>query len=443
MAWYDSAIFYHIYPLGMVGAEKRNDSGAIRRRFSELTACIPYLKVLGCNAVYIGPIFESSSHGYDSRDYKRIDRRLGSNEDFCGFVEMAHKCGIRVVVDTVFNHTGREFFAFQDLLSKGEESPYRDWYKGVNFGQRSPLGDPFSYSAWHGVSELPELNFNCEELRKYLVEIVRFWVKEFDIDGLRLDCADVLDLHFQKSLRYFTNEMKPEFWLMGEVIHGEYQRWVNPETLHSVTNYELHKSLYSGFNTRNFFEPAHNLNRNIQIAGELYTFLENHDVDRIASKLERREDLYPCYAALFTLPGKPSIYYGGEFALEGRKGKDGDDAPLRPRITEEMKPNEFTSYLAKLSEIHGRNSELQSGAYREILLQNRHWTYARIEGNGAVLIALSCDDSPAELSLKLPLKAELAIDLLLEEELPLSGDRLQLLLPAHGERIIKLKGANG
>lgn len=440
MAWYDSAVFYHMYPLGMVGAEKQNTLPAPRHRFSELCAFLPYLKVLGINAVYIGPLFQSGTHGYDTMDYQTVDFRLGDNADFRKFVKDAHNCGIRVIVDAVFNHTGRGFFAFRDIQEKGEASPYRSWYRDVNFGGRSAFGDRFSYSCWRNVEELPALNFNEEAVRKYLINVVKYWVEEFDIDGLRLDCADVLDMSFQKALRYFTNSMKPEFFLLGEVIHGEYPRWVNAETLHSVTNYELHKSIYSGLNEQNFFESAHNLRRNLAIARDLYTFLENHDVDRIASKLREKEYLKLAYLLLFTLPGHPSVYYGGEFGLEGRKAGN-DDSPLRPAVAEEsMKPNAFTSFVAKLAEIHGRNTELQSGEYKELYLQCRQWAYARFDKNSAVLTALNNAKEEAGFYVTLPVAGRTVIDLLSGEELPIESDnRLYIRLLPYEGRLIKVK----
>lgn len=441
MAWYDSAVFYHMYPLGMVGAEKENDGVVQRHRFPELNAFIPYLKVLGCDAIYIGPLFESVSHGYDTTDFHTVDKRLGTNDDFKTFVRLAHNCGIHVIVDAVFNHTGRKFFAFRDICEKGWESAYKDWYKGIDFGGSSPYGDRFSYSCWHGAWELPQLNFNQESVRKYLIDVVEYWIREFDIDGLRLDCADVLDLDFQKSLRYFTREMKADFWLMGEVIHGEYSRWVNPLTLHSVTNYELHKSIYSGFNSHNFFEIAHNVNRNMNIIRDLYTFLENHDVDRLASKLENKDNLYPCYMAMMTLPGKPSIYYGGEFGLEGKKRDGWDDSPLRPALTEaEMEPNALTSYIAKLAEIHGKNSELHMGGYKELYLQCRQWAYARMDDNSAVITVLNNDEEPAVLYLTLPIPASFAMDLMTEDQMPIESDnRLMVRIEKNAGRLIKIK----
>ncbi len=441
MAWYDKAVFYHMYPLGMTGVEMKNSADGCQNHFPVLWVYIPYLKELGMNAVYIGPLFESASHGYDTIDYRLVDRRLGSNEDFRKFVDIAHGHGIRVIVDAVFNHTGRDFFAFRDLREKGEASKYRNWYKGLNFHATSSLGDPFSYDGWRGYKELPELNFNEQDVRAYLLDVVRFWVDEFDIDGLRLDCADKLDISFQKDLRRLGDSLDREFFLLGEVIHGEYGRWVNDETLHSLTNYELHKSLYSGFNDHNFFEVSHNLNRNLAIAKNLYTFLENHDVDRIASKLQKPKNLKACHMALFTLPGHPSLYYGEEFALEGKK--DGySDAPLRPSILSEgMEPNEFTDFIARLAEIRGQNPELSTGDYKELCLQCKHWAYARVLNGSAVITALNNDEQSVAFVVKLPVSGKKAFDLFTEEEIPIeAGNQIRIKLAANEGRLIKVTG---
>lgn len=319
-AWYDKAIFYHMYPLGMTGAPFANpypvsDGTAdgtrdvsSDSRMDELMQWIPYLESLHISAIYIGPLFESSTHGYDTRDFRLIDRRLGTNVSFRSFVDCCHEHGIRVVVDGVFNHTGREFFAFRDLQAHRDQSPYAGWYRNVNFGWGSPLGDSFGYESWHGIWELPCLNHRNPEVRNYLLDTVRFWVQEFDIDGIRLDCAGDLSFEFMQELRRLANEIKPEFWLMGEVIHGEYARWVNPQMLHSVTNYEMHKSIYSAHNDHNYFELAHNVRRLEAVGRDLYTFVDNHDEDRIASKLLNPAHLAPLYTLLFTLPGiRPSI----------------------------------------------------------------------------------------------------------------------------------------
>lgn len=216
--WYENAVFYHMYPIGMTGAPRRNESEETVHRFQDLMKWLPHIKDLGCTAIYIGPLFESTSHGYDTKDYRMVDRRLGDNQDFKGFVEKAHEMDIRVVVDGVFNHTGREFFAFQDIQKNREQSQYCGWYKGINFGWNSPYNDGFGYEAWRNCFELVNLNLREPKVREYLLDVIGFWIHEFDIDGIRLDCADCLEFSFMEEMRRFTNEKKADFWLMGEVI---------------------------------------------------------------------------------------------------------------------------------------------------------------------------------------------------------------------------------
>ena len=449
--WYEQAIFYHMYPLGITGAPKTNVQTEVTDRFKELDQWIPHIRSLGCNAIYIGPLFESSSHGYDTRDYKLVDRRLGTNDDFREFTKLCHENGIKVVVDGVFNHTGREFFAFKDIQEKKWDSPYKDWYKGVNFGWQSPLGDPFGYEAWQGHFELPCLNLYNQQVKDYLFDVIRFWMDEFDIDGIRLDCANILDFNFMKEMRAKTASMKPDFWLMGEVIHGDYSRWVNPEMLHSVTNYELHKSIYSGFNDHNFFEIAHNVRRLEAIGRQLYTFLDNHDEDRIASKLKVKEHLYPVYTCLMTLPGIPSIYYGGEWGTEGKRTSTYDD-DLRPCIPAEKIPElncELTDFISRLGKIHEENEELHTGKYQELLLTNRQYAYARWGNNSLIITALNNDDNEATLNIPVPIQAQTAVDLLNSDNetcennvLPVQNGRLEIKLKGNWGAVLKIKGEN-
>ena len=379
-AWYDKATFYHMYPLGMTGspfanpypvsdgaADGTNRDVSADSRMDELMLWIPYLESLHISAIYIGPLFESSTHGYDTRDFRLIDRRLGTNVSFRSFVDCCHEHGIRVVVDGVFNHTGREFFAFRDLQAHRDQSPYAGWYRNVNFGWGSPLGDSFGYESWHGIWELPCLNHGNPEVRNYLLDTVRFWVQEFNIDGIRLDCAGDLSFEFMQELRRLANEIKPEFWLMGEVIHGDYARYIGDgqHLLHSVTNYELHKGLYSGHNDHNYFEIAHTIRREFDENGgiykgkKLYSFVDNHDVDRLASKLNVKENMIPIYALLYFLPGIPSIYYGSEFGIEGRK-EGGNDDPLRPALNlEELEKNppaeKLPAWIKTLSDVRKKH----------------------------------------------------------------------------------------
>ncbi len=337
MAWYDEAIFYHIYPLGLAGAPKENAYGEPEHRLNTLLPWIDHIRSIGCNAIYIGPLFESVGHGYETTDYKKLDSRLGDNEDLKNFVAECHKKEIRVIFDGVFNHTGRDFFAFKDIKEKREGSQYKDWYCNVNFWGNNEYNDGFSYDNWGGYNLLVKLNQRNPAVKDYICDVIRFWVSEFDVDGIRLDAADVLDFDFMKALRHVANEVKPDFWLMGEVIHGDYSRWVNEGTLHSVTNYQLHKALYSGNNDHNFFEIAHTVKRLYEMGSnnpngfKLYNFVDNHDVERIYTKLNNKAHFTPVHILLYTLPGIPSLYYGSEFGIEGRKEKFSDDS-LRPAL---------------------------------------------------------------------------------------------------------------
>lgn len=439
--WYEQAVFYHIYPLGLLNAPKENTGSKTEHRLKELTPWIPHIKDLGCTAIYIGPLFESSTHGYDTKDFYLVDRRLGTNEDFQAFVALCHESGIRVVVDGVFNHTGREFFAFRDIQEKRENSPYKDWYRGVNFGWGSPMGDSFGYEAWQGHYELPCLNLWNPAVKDAIFEAVRFWVNTFDIDGIRLDCANVLDFGFMKELREKTAPMKPDFWLMGEVIHGEYGRWVNPEMLHSVTNYELHKALYSGHNDHNYFEIAHNVRRLEAIGNALYTFVDNHDEDRIASKLANPAHLFPVYQLLMTLPGIPSIYYGSEWGIEGKRSASSDQA-LRPALClNEQAESGLTKHIKALAAIHKNQDAFHGGPYKELLLTNRQYAFARSGENGILISAVNNDGQPAALSIPVPFPAKTAEPLLTPsaEAVPIENGRLSVTLPANSGEIFILR----
>lgn len=414
MAWYDDAVFYHIYPLGMTGAPKENDYREPAERLNKLLPWISHIKNIGCNAIYIGPLFESVGHGYETTDYKKLDSRLGTNETLKNFVAECHAQGIRVIFDGVFNHTGRDFFAFKDIKENRENSIYKNWYCNVNFGGNNSYNDGFSYENWGGYDLLVKLNQKNPEVINYICDVIRFWVEEFDVDGIRLDAADVLDFDFMKALRRTANEVKPEFWLMGEVIHGDYIRWANADTLHSVTNYHLHKALYSGYNDRNFFEIAHTVKRLYEMGGsrpdglKLYNFVDNHDVERIMSKLNTPNGFVPVHILLYTLPGIPSVYYGSEFGIEGRKGHGSEaDTPLRPEMvfeewSKKANDNPYVKFISALGKIRHQLKELSYGDYRELSLTNKQYAYARTYQGSTVVVMVNNDDNACTMSVSAP-----------------------------------------
>ena len=414
MAWYDSAVFYHIYPLGLCGCPHDNN-GETGAHFDKLNEWAEHAKRIGCNAIYIGPLFESGSHGYDTTDYRLVDRRLGTNDDFKQFVKNCHANDVKVIVDGVFNHTGRDFFAFQDIKQNRENSRYKDWYCNVNFWGNNEYNDGFSYDNWGGYNLLAKLNLWNPEVKNYHLETVKFWVDEFDIDGIRLDAADVLDFGFMKELRSFCNGLKPDFWLMGEVIHGDYSRWANNDMLHSVTNYELHKGLYSGHNDHNYFEIAHTIKRLNGIVGDkkLYTFCDNHDVARIYSKLNNKAHMYNVAILVYTVPGIPSIYYGSEFGIPGNK-ENGSDWNLRPdlNLADFNEKDELPALYTTLGHLKQRFPELTYGGYRELYLTTGQFAFARCLDGRAVVTALNNADNGAHMEINLPIGANKAVNLL-------------------------------
>ena len=235
------------------------------------------------------------------------------------------------MLDGVFNHVGRGFWAFQDVLRNRESSPYRYWFN-IDFNGNSPYSDGLWYEGWEGHYDLVKLNLRNEEVISHIFDCVRTWVEEFDIDGLRLDVAYMIDREFLRRLRGFCDSLKEEFVLIGEMIHGDYTQIVNDSMLHSATNYECYKGLYSSFNSMNMFEICHSLKN--QFGPEswcryrgmhLLCFADNHDVSRIASVLTNERHLPLLYTLMFAMPGIPCIYYGSEWGAKADK-KDGDSA---------------------------------------------------------------------------------------------------------------------
>ncbi|MBQ7133268.1 MAG: DUF1653 domain-containing protein [Ruminococcus sp.] len=395
MDWIKDAVFYNIYPLGFCGAPKKND-GILTYRLDKMYDFIDHFKKLGVNAIVFNPVFESSCHGYDTIDYKKIDCRLGDNESFKKICDTLHQNGIRVLLDGVFNHVGRDFFAFKDLQQNGMSSIYCNWFHNVRFDRQSPKGDNFSYEGWAGHYDLVKLNLHNENVTSHLLEAVEFWIDEFDIDGLRLDAADCVDIEFFKKLRTTCKNKKPDFWLYGEITSGEYNRWANESTLDSVTNYEAYKALYSCHNDRNYFEFAHSMDREFGDYGiyknlYLYNFVDNHDVNRIASSLKDENLLFNVHTLLFTMPGAPSLYYGSEFGIKGTRTPH-CDYDLRPCLTlgEVENPNlKLENHIIKLSKIRHALSALKDGRYKNENIQLEHFCFSRKNDEQSVFVLLN------------------------------------------------------
>ena len=394
--WFNEACIYQIYPLGLCGAPAEND-GIREHRILRVLDWAEHIRGLNMTAVLFNPVFESDRHGYDIRDFFALDCRLGTNEDFAQVCDALHAAGLKVILDGVFNHVGRGFWAFRDVQQKKWDSPYKDWFH-LDFNGDTQYGDGFWYEGWEGHNELVKLNLQNPAVVEHLLEAVRRWAQKFEVDGLRLDVAYSLPPEFLARLRRFAEQLKPEFALLGETLHGDYNRWMNEDACHSVTNYECYKGLWSSFNSGNMFEIGHSLARQfgpepwtLYRGKHLLSFLDNHDVERIASMLTNPEHLRPAYGLLFGMPGVPAVYYGSEWGIQGKKSEG--DAALRPAL-EIPRKNELTDWVAALAAARQKSEALRYGNYRNLLLTNAQIVFERAVEKERVLVAVNAAGEP-------------------------------------------------
>ena len=393
--WAYDSVFYHIYPLGFCGAPHEND-GVTVPRLRKVADWAGHIEKLGADALYLGPVFESDCHGYDTRDYRRVDCRLGTNEDLKAVCKALGRHGIRVILDGVFNHVGRGFWAFRDVQEKKWDSPYKDWFH-INFGGNSGYNDGFWYEGWEGHYELVKLNLKNPAVVDYILETVKFWRDEFGIAGLRLDVAYCLEPDFLRRLRSFCDGLGG-FFLLGETLHGDYNRWMDDQMLHSVTNYECYKGLYSSFNSMNMFEIIHSLKRQfgpenwaLYKGRHLLSLCDNHHVTRVATILQDKAHLPLIYAQVFSMPGIPCVYYGSEWGAEG--DKRGGDWGLRPSF-EEPEWNELTDAVAAMAKAHRASRALCRGDFKDLVLTNRQCVFQRSVEGERVIVAINADSAP-------------------------------------------------
>ena len=442
--WINDSVFYHIYPLGFCGCPEYND-GKTEYRLDKVINWIPHLKDMGINAVYFGPVFESKKHGYDTSDYYKIDCRLGDNASFKKICDELHANGIRVILDGVFNHVGRDFWAFRDVQKYGQNSQYCGWFQNLNFGGNSPYNDPFWYEGWSGHYDLVKLNLYNQAVVDHLIGAVDMWINEFKIDGLRLDAADCIEPNFFKTLRRFCKGKNPNFWLMGEIIHGDYNRWANPEMMDSVTNYECYKGIYSSHNDKNYFEIAHSLQRQFANGGIyqnlcLYNFLDNHDVNRIGSTLKNPNHLKNAHTVLFTMPGVPSIYYGSEWAIEGTRTRE-SDSMLRPCLELDsplIRTEALIPHIGKLSALRKKFHALCNGKYENVVIRNEQLIYKRFTDNQTIVVALNVNDSEYWLDFGISGGSVLTDVLTDGSEYRVENNHTSVMIPANGARVLLL-----
>ncbi len=334
MGWETSTIWWQLHPLGFLGAEGRRlpPGAASIPRLRQLEPWIDYAVALGCTGLALGPIFESETHGYDTVDHRRIDRRLGDDGDVDWLIHLAHDRGLRVLLDGVFNHVGRSFGPLADALARGAASPTARWFRPR---RSSSWDDPggVALRCFEGHRHLVTLDHRQPEVATYVSDVMLHWLDR-GIDGWRLDAAYAVPLPFWREVTSRVRTHHPDAWLMGEVIHGDYVAFVTEGGLSSVTQYELWKAIWSALNDANLFELTWALERHDQLLDRFLpaTFVGNHDVTRIASRLTDRRHLPHALAVLFTVGGVPSVYAGDEQGALGIKEdrEGGDDAIRAP-----------------------------------------------------------------------------------------------------------------
>lgn len=414
-------VVYQIYPLGFCGAPKEND-GILSHRILKVIDWIPHFKKAGITSILFNPVFESDRHGYDTRNYTKIDCRLGTNEDFQKVCTELNNNGISIILDGVFNHVGRGFPYFQDVIEKKWDSPYKDWFH-INFDDTNHE-DGFWYEGWEGHQELVKLNMYNPDVRNYLIQCVDTWIEQFHISGLRLDVAYMVDRNFMHELGDHVRASHPDFFFLGEMIGGDYNAIMNDHLLDSVTNYECRKGLYSSFISKNLFEIGYSLNRQfgkdpwcLYTGKHLLSFVDNHDVDRIASILEDKDDLPLIYALMEAMPGIPCIYYGSEWGCEGKKTNNSDD-DLRPCF-EKTEWNALTDTIQKLNTFHTSISAFTYGDYTQLYIQNKQIVFKRCDENGQLIFCMNIDNDPA--AVYFDAGCESGIDLFTDHEIKFTG----------------------
>ncbi|MEQ8848141.1 alpha-amylase family glycosyl hydrolase [Botrimarina sp.] len=404
----DCDVWYHLFPLGFLEAEEANpDPGgehrAVTHRLPALVGWLDYLVGLGVTGVLLGPVFESETHGYDTVDPLRVDRRLGDEADLVALFEECHRRSLKVGLDAVLHHVGRRHPHFQDVLARGEQSAFRDWFE-IDFGR--PGHDGFAYTNFEGHGQLVKLNHANPLVLDWAVDFANYWTQR-GVDAYRLDAAYALPVDFVAAFAERVRAARPDLFLVGEVIHGDYSQIAQDARLESVTQYELWKAMWSSLNDGNFFELAHALERQAGFCERFtpWTFVGNHDTTRIATRLDDKRHLDLALALLFTLPGVPAVYAGDEQAARGRKfDRPGGDARIRrppPEAPGQLSGERLASYLRHQELIAARRQRpwLAEGEVRVVGLENRLMTYEVRNDGASVFVALSTEDHPVSLQL--------------------------------------------
>lgn len=394
MQWSSQAVFWHVYPLGFAGAPVRPASEEERRltpRLLHLVGWLDYALELGVNGLLLGPIFTSSTHGYDTLDHLSIDPRLGTEEDFDELLAACRERGIHVVLDGVFNHVGDRHPAFRAALAEGPDSEAARLFR-IDWSTTPPRPADFE-----GHSSLVALDHSTAPARELVSGVMRHWL-ERGISGWRLDAAYAVPPEFWAAILPDLRREFPGAWFVGEMIHGDYANYVALSGLDSITQYELWKAIWSSLADENFFELEWTLSRHNTFLESFipHTFVGNHDVTRIAT-LVGRDKLPLALAVLFTVGGVPSVYYGDEQGFVATKwermGGDDDVRPAYPAQPSELSPlgSDIRALHQDLIGLRRRNPWLVAASTEVLEVRNGYLRYRSSGDGNAITVTLSLE----------------------------------------------------
>ncbi|MFW2513971.1 alpha-amylase family glycosyl hydrolase [Demequina sp. SO4-13] len=403
--WVEHAIWWQVFPLGFTGAERSSvaEPGA-DHRLLDLIPWLDYAVELGASGLALGPIFASETHGYDTTDYFRIDPRLGTEEDFQALVAEAHRRGLRVLLDGVFNHVGRSFGPFQEVLAGGPAADAGAWFS-LQWPEGAAPGDEPEYGDFEGHHHLVGLNHDEPAVADFVVEVMEHWLSR-GADGWRLDAAYAVPSSFWGKVTSRVRSNYPDAYFVGEYIHGDYAGEVEAGGLDSTTQYELWKAIWSSLNDANFYELTSALERHNDLLATYapMTFIGNHDVTRIASKLTHAALLPHAVVILLTAGGTPSIYYGDEQGYRGvkedREGGDDDIRPVFPPSPDDLSPlgRPIFALHQELIGLRRRNPWLHRATTEVLELSNEVLSYRVASGDRSLVVALNLSHEPQQVA---------------------------------------------
>lgn len=407
MTWIEHAVLWHVYPLGFLGAEAEATSDGVHHRLGALEPWLDHAVTLGASGILLGPVFASSTHGYDTVDHFRVDERLGDEQDLVALFEAAHARGLRVVLDGVFNHVGQGFDRFTTALAEGPGSPSAGWFR-----LRWPAdGGPAEHEDFEGHSALVALNHENPEVADHVASVMEYWLDR-GADGWRLDAAYAVPPAFWAPVLDRVREAHPDVYVVGEVIHGDYVGIVHESGMDAVTQYELWKAIWSSLNDTNAHELAHALGRHATFAEAFVplTFVGNHDVTRIASRLDDRRHLPHALAVLLTVAGTPCVYAGDELGLEGvKEDRAGGDDAIRPAFPADpaaLDPGASPVFRLhqELIGLRRRHAWLHTARTEVTSVTNTLLVYTSTSRDGAdaLVVALSTADEATSAALPAP-----------------------------------------